>query len=97
MHLLPLAEHWDPGPWFLVFPLFWLTVFALFWVLLARRFGGRRGRGGAREIPAERFARGELLQAVIAFDGRLRSGLSDDAVAQLRTQLGRLAQNVCAD
>jgi MarR family transcriptional regulator for hemolysin len=38
-----------------------------------------------------------LLRAVIAFDRRLRSGLADDTVDELRTQLGQLARNARAD
>jgi MarR family transcriptional regulator for hemolysin len=36
----------------------------------------------------------ELLQAVIAFNRRLRSGLSDDEIEELRALLARLEQNV---
>jgi MarR family transcriptional regulator, transcriptional regulator for hemolysin len=36
----------------------------------------------------------ELLQAVIAFNRRLRSGLSEDEIEELRALLTRLEQNV---
>jgi MarR family transcriptional regulator for hemolysin len=36
----------------------------------------------------------ELLQAVISFNRRLRSGLSDEEIEELRALLGRLEQNV---
>ena len=36
----------------------------------------------------------ELLQAVIAFNRRLNSGLSDEEIEEVRALLGRLEQNV---
>ncbi|HEX2075957.1 MAG TPA: MarR family transcriptional regulator [Geodermatophilus sp.] len=38
-----------------------------------------------------------LRQAAVAFDGRLRTGLDDAEIAELRGLLGRLATNVEAD
>jgi len=44
--------------------------------------------------PVGHAAHARLLEVVIAFDRRLRSGLSQDEVDTLRELLGRLEQNV---
>jgi putative membrane protein len=55
-----LMEHggWAGGPWFLLFPLLWGAV--LVTVILMWRGRDRRLTGGAEEILAERYARGEI-------------------------------------
>lgn len=57
------AGHWEHG-WWPLWPLLWLAVLGtIVWLVTRRRRGGD-GRGGgadrAREILAERFARGEI-------------------------------------
>ena len=66
----------------------------------------RQGLVRRRQDPADRRAvvveltpeghatHARLLEVVIAFDRRLRSGLSQDEVDTLRKLLGRLEQNV---
>jgi putative membrane protein len=58
-----LATHhdWEGGPW-LVWPLLWLAVIATVVWLVSRRRWERPRSGGerARDILAERFARGEI-------------------------------------
>jgi len=51
---------WIGGP--LVFFAMWLTVFALFWFVVLRRRGPRERSGieRARDVLAERYARGEI-------------------------------------
>jgi putative membrane protein len=55
-----LMEHggWGGGPWFLLFPLLWSAL--LLTVLLVWRGRNRRWTGGAEEILAERYAKGEI-------------------------------------
>jgi putative membrane protein len=55
-----LMEHggWGGGPWFLLFPLLWGAV--LVTVFLVWRGRNRHWTGGAEEILAERFAKGEI-------------------------------------
>lgn len=61
-----LADHahdWEHG-WWPVWPLLWIAVLAtIVWFLAGRRRNGDRRGGGtdrARDILAERFARGEI-------------------------------------
>lgn len=59
----------------------------------------RRDTGDRRAVRVELTAAGEalhaeLLKAVIAFNGRLRRGLGENEVAQLRALLDRLEANV---
>jgi len=63
-HLLANHSHdWDHG-WWPVFPLLWIAVIAtIAWLLSRRRWSGGQPRNGAdraRDILAERFARGEI-------------------------------------
>jgi putative membrane protein len=56
-----LGEHRDG--WWPLWPILWLAVLVAVVWFLSRRWGRPRGGGGldrAREILAERFARGEL-------------------------------------
>ena len=56
------SEHWGPGGWWWIFPLFWLA----FWVIVITFIGTRWRRGGrpwghsAESVLAERYARGEI-------------------------------------
>lgn len=61
-----LASHtdeWGHG-WWPLWPLFWIAVVAtIVWLVMRRRAAGARPRNGAeraRDILAERFARGEI-------------------------------------
>jgi putative membrane protein len=63
-----LASHtdeWNHG-WWPLWPLLWIVVLAtIVWVVTRRRWGGDGSRGGgggerARDILAERYARGEI-------------------------------------
>jgi putative membrane protein len=59
--LLVLADGSHHGHWWIVFPILWLLLLATVIALLWRRWGGRRDGGdSARQILAERFARGEI-------------------------------------
>jgi putative membrane protein len=49
---------WAGGPWFLLLPLLWGAV--LVTAFLMWRGRDRRWTGGAEEILAERYARGEI-------------------------------------
>jgi putative membrane protein len=51
-------EHW----WFLLFPLVWIVVIALVirFAFMRGGWGCRPRGGGARQILAERYARGEI-------------------------------------
>jgi putative membrane protein len=55
-----LMEHggWGGGHWFLLFPLLWGAV--LVTVFLVWRGRTRHWTGGAQEILAERYAKGEI-------------------------------------
>ena len=57
------ADEWEHG-WWPVWPLLWLVVIAtVVWLFSRRRWGAARPQSGpdrARDILAERFARGEL-------------------------------------
>ena len=55
-----LIEHggWGGGPWFLLFPLLWGALLVA--VLLVWRGRNRHWTGGAEEILAERYAKGEI-------------------------------------
>ena len=59
--LLATAGNGDHG-WWIVWPLFWVAVIVgLVWFFTRRRGPGERsGADRARDILAERFARGEL-------------------------------------
>jgi MarR family transcriptional regulator for hemolysin len=63
--------------------------------LVVRARDPRNRRNSQVELTsAGRAAHGRLLQAVVAFNQRLRSGLSSDEVAQLSALLTRLRTNV---
>jgi putative membrane protein len=53
-----LAEHGDG--WWVVWPILWLAVIVAVAWFVSRRWRRRDGLDHAREILAERFARGEL-------------------------------------
>jgi putative membrane protein len=58
-NLLATRDDWDHG-WWVIWPLFWLAVLgAVIWFVL-RRQRPPSGTDRARDILAERFARGEL-------------------------------------
>jgi putative membrane protein len=62
LSLFPLVAEsgdWGHGGWWVLWPIFWIAVLATAgWLLYRRR--RRDPLDGARQILAERFARGEL-------------------------------------
>lgn len=60
--LASAGERWEHGGWWPVWPLLWLVVLGVIvWAVTRRRDrGGPAGGDRAREILAERFARGEI-------------------------------------
>jgi putative membrane protein len=53
-------EHggWGGGPWFLLFPLLWGALLVTVFLVWRGRY--RHRTGGAEQILAERYARGEI-------------------------------------
>jgi MarR family transcriptional regulator, transcriptional regulator for hemolysin len=63
-------------------------------LVIRRRDTGDRRAVRVELTPSGEALHGELLKAVIAFNRRLRRGLSEDDVARLRALLDRLEANV---
>ena len=61
--MLANGANWGPGGWWPIFPLFWLLLWGvlIFALVRGRRGWGRWNQGqSAKDVLAERYARGEI-------------------------------------